>query len=990
MPIKASLKSYYKQLIIRKFTLVKFLKIVFYFFVLTASAQNPALDVNPFIGTGGHGHTFPGAVAPFGMVQLSPDTRKDGSWDGCSGYHYSDSIIYGFSHTHLSGTGVSDWGDILVVPANEDKGMKSKAYAEKFSHKNEKANAGYYSVKLNNGIETELTVTDRVGVHRYKYPGEKSFLFVDLLHRDRLIDCFLEQVDSVTLKGYRISEAWAKQQHCYFTMKLSKPIKNYLVAKEELYILNEGQKRNVIVGVLMEFDNKDKKPLIVKVALSNVDNDGSAKNMQAEATAWDFDLYRKASEKKWNKQLSKIAITESDQTKRTIFYTALYHCCIHPSLDMDTDGRYRGRDHIIHSANNYVHYNVFSLWDTYRALHPLFTIIEQKRTNDFINTFYNQYLEGKKLPVWELSSNETNCMIGYHSVSVITDAFIKGIKGYDTLAVYKAMKDAANTEEFGIKKFYHKRFLETNDQSESVSKSLEYAYDNWCIAQLGKRFNDKEVPQLLKSAQAYKNLFDASTGFMRPRANGNWYSPFKPAEINNHYTEGNSWHYSFYVPHDISGLISLHGSDAKFESKLDELFSTTEKTSGRDQADVTGLIGQYAHGNEPSHHSPFLYHYVGKPQKTAKQVKQILDQFYKNTPDGLIGNDDCGQMSAWYVLSSLGMYQVCPGNPQFVLFNPSFKEALLNFESGKKMRIESEPGAISTVTGINLNDVQNTSSYITYNKLMEGGNLIFEYKLMSAVKIPFGITNKPSSALKEYPIVPTPIVNYKTKTFSTPQSLSIKSVNSKGEKIFYTLNGSSVTKRSTAFLKPFTVSNSSQVKVKAYVGNDSSEAGVAHLFKVNTKQIVKVKSIVNPQYGAEGPQSLVDGVCGDIDWRKGDWLGYQGQDLEMIIENKDSRPLSKIGAGFLQDTRSWIVFPRSLTVYTSADGINFKEEGVAKTAVGIKDLTTQTQEISVELKEPKVVKFIKLVAKCYGKLPDWHEGSGGEAFIFIDEIELEQ
>ncbi len=970
--------------------MVKFLKVFFCALALSSSAQNPALDVNPFIGTGGHGHTFPGAVAPFGMVQLSPDTRKDGSWDGCSGYHYSDSIIYGFSHTHLSGTGVSDWGDILIVPSNEDKGMKSKDYAAEFSHKNEKANAGFYSVKLNSGIQAELTVTDRVGIHRYTYPGEKAFIFLDLLHRDRLIDCFLEQVDSVTVKGYRISEAWAKQQHCYFTMKFSKPIKNYLITKEELYILNEGQKRNVIVGALMQFDNKDKKPLVVKVSLSNVDNEGSAKNMQAEATVWDFDLFRKASEKKWNKQLSKVTITEADQNKKTIFYTALYHCCIHPSLDMDSDGRYRGRDNTVHSAKNYTHYNVFSLWDTYRALHPLFTIIEQKRTNDFINTFYNQYLEGKKLPVWELSSNETNCMIGYHSVSVITDAFVKGIKGYDTLAVYKAMKDAANTEDFGIKKFLNKRFLETNDQSESVSKSLEYAYDNWCIAQVGKRFNDKEVPKLLKSAQAYKNLFDVSTGFMRPRANGNWYSPFNPTEINNHYTEGNSWHYSFYVPHDISGLISLHGTDAKFEAKLDELFNTAAKTSGRDQADVTGLIGQYAHGNEPSHHSPFLYHYIGKPQKTAKQVKQILQNFYKNAPDGLIGNDDCGQMSAWYVLSSLGMYQVCPGNPQFVLFNPAFKESFLNFENGKKMRIESEPGAVSNITGITLNDVQNTSSYITYDKLMEGGNLIFEYKLMSAVKIPFGITNKPSSMLKEYPIVATPIVNYKTKTFSTPQALTIKAINSKGEKIFYTTNGGTVTKRSTAFVKPFMVSNSSQIKVKAYSSNDSSEVGVASVFKVNTKQIVKIKSIVNPQYGAEGPQSLVDGVCGDTDWRKGDWLGYQGQDLELVIENKDSRPLSKIGAGFLQDTRSWIVFPRAITVYTSADGINFKEEGSAKSAVGIKDLTVQTQEISVELKEPKVAKFIKLVAKYYGKLPEWHEGSGSEAFIFIDEIELEQ
>lgn len=970
---------------------MKYLKLFSCFLFLYSSAQtNLALDVNPFIGTGGHGHTFPGAVAPFGMVQLSPDTRKDGSWDGCSGYHYSDSIIFGFSHTHLSGTGVSDWGDILITPANENKGENINAYAAKFSHKNETANAGYYSVKLNNGIEAELTVTDRVGIHRYKYNGDKAFIAIDLTHRDRLIDCNLELVDSITIKGYRVSEAWAKEQHCYFTMKLSKPIKTISYKKSSAYPVSSNMERKEIIqGAVIEFDNKDKKPVIIKVALSNVDNVGSAKNLQAEATVWDFDAYRKQSEKKWNKQLSKISINEPDQNKKTIFYSALYHCFIHPSLDMDTDGRYHGRDNTIHSANNYTHYNVFSLWDTYRALHPLFTIIEQKRTNDFINTFYNQYLEGKKLPVWELSSNETNCMIGYHSVSVITDAFMKGIKGFDTVAIYKAMKDAATTEEFGIKKFYNKKFLEINDQSESVSKSLEYAYDNWCIAQMGYRFKDKDVQQLLRSAQAYKNLFDASTGFMRPRINGNWYSPFSPTEINNHYTEGNSWHYSFYVPHDISGLIKLHGGDAKFETKLDELFTTKAKNTGRDQADVTGLIGQYAHGNEPSHHSPFLYHYIGKPEKTTKQVNSILEQFYKNSPDGLVGNDDCGQMSAWYVLSSLGMYQICPGNPQFVLFKPQYKEATLNFENGKNCRIESEPGSSAAVTGININGTPALSAYINYNKLIEGGNITFEYKQMSAINNTFGSTSRPSSGLTEYPISPSPIIFYKSKTFTTVQPVVIKPINEKGQKIFYTTNGATVTKRSTAYTKPFLVSNSSQIKVKAYGTSDSSEI-VANLFKTNTKQLVKLKSKANPQYSAEGPQSLVDGVCGDTDWRKGDWMGFQGQDFECVIENKDNKPITIITASFLQDTRSWIVFPRSLTVYTSKDGITFKEEGTVKTMVGIKDLTTQTQELSIYLKDPRPVKYVKIIAKNFGQLPEWHEGKGGETFIFIDEIDLHQ
>lgn len=964
----------------------------FFLFVLFPSSiiaqANLAQSVNPFIGTGGHGHTFPGALVPFGMVQLSPDTRIDGSWDGCSGYHYSDSIIYGFSHTHLSGTGVSDWGDILITPSNENKGNDSKKYAAKFKHKNEKAYAGYYAVKLDNGIDVELTATERVGIHHYKFTGTKAFLFIDLLHRDKLIGCDLTLLDSVTITGYRKSRGWAKQQYCFFTLKVNKPIKKINFTKCKIYSPEDTEHKETNENAILEFDNTDKKPLLVKVALSNVDNSGSTNNLLAEAKIWDFEAYKNVAEKLWNKQLGKIKIKEANADKNTIFYTSLYHCFIHPSIDMDADKRYRGRDNEIHTANNYRHYNVFSLWDTYRALHPLFTLIEQKRTNDFINTFHHQYIEGKKLPVWELSSNETNCMIGYHSVSVIADAFAKGIKNYDTIALYKAMKDASQTKELGIDKFYKKRFLEINDESESVSKSLEYAYDNWCIAQMGKQFNDKEVPALLKSAQAYKNLFDASTGFMRPRVNGNWYSPFSPTEINNHFTEGNSWHYSFYVPHDIEGLIKLHGNEKNFETKLDELFKTTSKTTGRDQADVTGLIGQYAHGNEPSQHSPFLYHYIGKPQKTWQYVNQILNTFYKNTPDGLIGNDDCGQMSAWYILSALGMYQVCPGNTQFVLFKPLYPEAELVFENGRTLKLEADVNSNSAITSISLNGIQSLNSFLNYNQLIEGGNIQFNSAPMAVANNSFGVKGKPKSALTDFPIIPSPIINYKSKTFSAPMSVSMKQINYPSTKIVYTLNGSSPSKKAMSYTKPIVIANSTQIKVKSYSSSDSSEAVAANLFRINTTQLVKVKSKVNPQYSAEGPQSLVDGVFGDTDWRKGDWLGYQGQDFECAIENKSTKPIKEITANFLQDTRSWILFPKQVNFYISTDGIKYKELKTALNDIAADDYNILISKFSVSLDSPQKIKIIKIIAKNYGTLPEWHDGKGGQAFIFIDEIEL--
>jgi len=959
--------------------------------VFNLQAQN-ASWVNPFIGTGGHGHTFPGAVWPFGMVQLSPDTRIDGSWDGCSGYHYSDSIIYGFSHTHLSGTGVSDWGDVLLMPSNYSQGADARKYAARFSHKNEGASPGQYSVTLNNGINVRLAVTPRTGIHQYHFNNKPAFMMLDLLHRDKLLLGNIAVKDSVTITGTRVSKAWANEQHCYFAIRFSKPFKRMQFTVNSKFIeVGEFKRREFPEGALFYFGDNLDEPLLVKVGLSNVDEAGALKNLETEAASNNFDYYTEQASNAWNKELGKITITENNQDTKSIFYTALYHCFIHPSLDMDIDNRYRGRDNTVHTANGFTHYNVFSLWDTYRALHPLFTLLDVQRTNDFINTFLVQYQESKRLPVWELSSNETDCMIGYHSVSVITDAFTKGINGFNSALALQAMKEAAKYEKYGIAKFYEKKFLEINDESESVSKSLEYAYDNWCIAQMCAMLNDKkEIPELIKTSQAYKNLFDASTGFMRPRINGNWYSPFSPYEINNHFTEGNSWHYSFYVPHDIDGLIKLHGGDAKFEKKLDELFTTKIKTSGRDQADVTGLIGQYAHGNEPSHHSAFLYHYIGKPAKTQEKVNKILSGFYTNAPDGLIGNDDCGQLSAWYVMSACGFYQVCPGKPDYVLLQPQFRKTEWLLGNGKKLEINAELNPNKRLSGTELNSLFSEKSYISHQVLEGGGQLNFIYKLKTDTTAQFGVSkqNRPVTTVKDFTLVPSPIISYTAKTFKTAQTVSIKEINNTKGIIRFTSNNKPPTKNQPLYQKPFLVSTTTQIRAKVYTETDSSVVAVANLFRINPSLMVKTKNVPNKQYAADGPQSLVDGIYADIDWRKGDWMGFQGQDVEIIVELKNPKMVESVSANFLQDTRSWIVFPTEVSFYGATDGKNYKLLETVSNTISAEDYTMQAKKFSTAPFKNQKYSHIKIAAKNFGLLPEWHDGRGGESFIFMDEIEV--
>lgn len=916
------------------------------------------------IGTDGTGHTFPGATAPFGMVQLSPDTRIDGSWEGCSGYHYSDNVIYGFSHTHLNGTGVSDYGDILLMPTMGEPSLDNKIYSSTFSHDNEKASAGFYSVKLDkHNIDVRLTTSTRVGFHEYTFnESGQANIILDLNHRDILLDGEIRIIDNKTIEVYRKSEAWATNQQIWARIEFDKPVKagGFIFSPkvtEGSYKLNMKDVKTIAFSRTVKKGEKIK----VKVSLSFTGFEGAKLN-SSEIPHWDFEKVKHETEQLWNKELSKIEVTSDNKDKLTVFYTAMYHLMMQPNIAQDLDGKYMGRDFKIHKAEGFDYYTVFSLWDTFRAAHPLYTLIDKKRTVDFINTFLKQYEQGGRLPVWELASNETDCMIGYHSVSVIADAMVKGITGFDYELAFEAAKYSANLDWLGLKAYKENGQITIDDEHESVSKMLEYAYDDWCIAQmaliLGKE-NDYQT--FMERSQYWKNTYDWNTGFMRPKKNGGWDSPFDPKEVNNNNTEGNSWQYSFFVPHDIEGMIEMYGGNDAFEKKLDLMFSEQSETTGRHQVDITGLIGQYAHGNEPSHHVAYLYNYVGKPEKTKEKVHYILDEFYPNSPDGLIGNADCGQMSAWYILSSMGIYSVTPGQPRWSTTEPYFDKIKVNFENG-------------------------TSKTITKNTPKEDLEK-------------FGFENvKPLERKYFRPIITNPVIEAKSKSFKDKLEISLNAKDSNLEiwyQITYPNKPNFITKWSF-YEKPFFIEETSKVEVFTKYPDPKHQGKFivpkskyisATFFKKDNDWSVELLSKPTDMYFAGGNDGLIDGIFGTTNWRKGDWHGYQSQDFEAVVDLKRTTEVSEISANFLQDTRSWILMPIKTEFYISNDNKNFKLVGIVENIVNPKDYESQTKEFSVKINKTKA-KYIKVKAYNFGKLPEWHQGFpyDGEAFIFVDEI----
>lgn len=954
----------------------------------------PAAYVNPFIGTGGHGHTFPGATAPFGMVQLSPDTRLEG-WDGCSGYHYTDSIIYGFSHTHLSGTGVADYCDILFMPKTGEpvwqNGYKEgvdSGYASRFRKSEEQASAGYYRVLLDDyQVEAELTASTRAGFHKYTFnQSDKALLMLDLTHRDEVLESDIEQLSDTEIVGFRRSKSWAQDQHLYFYARFNQPIDSFMIALNDSVHPGLEKAHHQHIKAALRFNLPEGAPLLVKVGLSAVSAKGAKQNLEKEIPHWDFDLTKSRTRQLWNDELGKITIEGTEKQKK-IFYTALYHTMIAPNMYMDVDGKYRGTDLQVHQAADFTNYTIFSLWDTYRATHPLYTLIDKERTRDFIRTFLQQYEHGGQLPVWELAANYTGCMIGYHAVPVIADAYMKGIGGFDADLALEAMQHSAMQDHLGLAPYRKYGFIPANEEHESVSKTLEYAYDDWCIAVMGKAMGHQGIyEQYIERAQYYKNLFDSETGFMRPRMYGMWKHPFDPAEVDFNYTEANSWQYSFYVPQDVTGLIALHCGEDAFETKLDSLFAAQPKTSGRHQVDITGLIGQYAHGNEPSHHMAYLYNYVGKPWKTQQRVQQIMREMYTTQPDGLIGNEDCGQMSAWYVFSAMGFYPVTPGSTDYILGSPLLERAEINLENGKTFTITSNASVDNRyVESVQLNNRPWKATYLPHDSIMAGGSLHFEMTDDPAKSYGQDMADRPVSAIEAESIFPSPYTQVEKRSFYGTQRLELLSDVPQAE-IFYTLDGSSPKESGIAYQGPFEVSESATIRFYARKeGIGESKIVDMELIKFPEGRSITLATEYHGQYTAGGDSALIDGIRGTDDFRLGAWQGYNGPDLNAVIDLGETKTLHKLSTGFLQDINSWIFMPERVEYFLSSDGENFRKVGVVKNKVPKDQWGVITRDYSVRF-APQKARYIKVVGVSGKMCPDWHKGHGNPLFIFADEV----
>lgn len=741
---------------------------------LSVNSKNFTQHVNPFIGTSKMGHVFPGATAPFGMVQVSPQTNfeefltEDGkynkeTYEYCAGYQFRDTTIIGFAHTNFSGTGHSDLGDILVMPTVGElvtdplkTKVGKKGFYSTFSHEREEASPGYYSVDLESyDIQAELTASDRVGFHKYTFPkSEDAHIILDMVynvyhHDNKNVWTFIRVENDSLITGYRQTKGWARTKKVFFAIEFSKPFTSYghkkydKVLYDGFYRSRFKQEENFpeMAGkdlrVYFNFETEQEEEIMLKVALSSVGMDGALKNLKAEIPHWDFEEVREETKQKWNNELAKIEVETIKEEDLTTFYTALYHTNLTPILYEDVDGRYRGLDQNIHTSDGFVNYSIFSLWDTYRALHPLLNLTQPARNNDMIKSMLahqEQSVHGM-LPIWSHYANENWCMIGYHATSVIADAMAKGVGDFDKKRALAASVSTATVPYFdGLGEYMKYGYVPDDKSHSSVSKTLELAYNDWCIAQMAKEVNDaKTEKEYLSRSEYYKNVYDPSIGFMRPKlSDGKFRSDFDPMDTHGQgFIEGNAWNYGLYVPQDIDNMIEMMGSKEKVTRRLDSLFtmSIDDKYIAKHE-DITrdGIIGNYVHGNEPGHHIPYLYNWTDRPEKTQSRVRMIMDTMYGPNVDGLCGNDDAGQMSAWYIFSSLGFYPVTPGSDTYALGSPNIKEATLHLDNGKLLHIVAKNQGPENVYvhRITINGRTLENSTIKHSDLMEGGELIFE------------------------------------------------------------------------------------------------------------------------------------------------------------------------------------------------------------------------------------------------------------------------
>ena len=810
--------------------------------------------VDPMIGTNAHGHTFPGATLPYGMIQLSPDTRLD-TWDGCSGYHYSDKNILGFSHTHFSGTGVGSGADIMVMPSGRDPLLdigkqpnKGLAYRASFSHANETAVPGYYRVKLDDGVSAELTCTERVGFHRYTFAaGMDPNILLNLTHgiTSRVDSLELEVMNNTTLTGFRhANSSLDGDKTIWFVIKFSEPFTDFSVEKNGKLVGKFSRVGGKDLKASFRFGHLAKNQVLVKVALSRVDKTGALNNLAKELPGWGFDSVKESARHKWQKELEKIEVQGGTFAQQRTFYTALYHCFVHPNIAMDADRRYFGTDHRIRTATDFDNYTTFSLWDTFRALHPLYTIINPQRTSQFVRTFLERYEHFGSMMIMEFGGNEGFGMIGYHALSVIADAYVKGIRDYDVRKVFGAMKELSEGLRAGKGSYLSMGFIPYDFEDQSVSRTLEYAYDDWCVSRLARDLKPEDFQRYSQKGNFYQNVYNKDSGFMRGKSSSfQWQVPFDPRSTGN-FTEGNAYQFSLFVPQDYQGLFKRMGGDDKVDKWLDRCFTTPMDSTQSRTGDMTGNIGQYVHGNEPSHHMAYLYNYIGKPWKTQERVRQILETLYSDKPDGLSGNEDAGQMSAWYVMSAMGFYATTPGMEYYTIGAPLFPQVIIHLENGKKFIISS-PQANRTnryVHASALNGKNLTRSYLNHSEIVKGGKLIFSMSAMPDPSWGSRTEDRPYSDSYATPLMPQITAGERYFTKETEVKINCEEP---GTEIRYTLDGSDPTGKDELYTAPFKLNHSALLKVSSFLkGSHPSYPASARFTRMEPQKALSGKQLL--------------------------------------------------------------------------------------------------------------------------------------------------
>ena len=986
---------------------------------VTAPPKDYLAYVDPMIGTGGHGHTFPGATVPFGMVQLSPSNDYKG-WDWSSGYHYSDTIIKGFAHNHISGPGLAGLGDILFMPSlSPDAGPGTEedadaGYRARFTHDNEEASAGYYAVNLHEeDIQVELTAGRRMGYHQYTFNGgDSSFIIVDPNHsiNENILDAEVEQISETEIRGYKYCEGWsAGERTMHFYAEFSQPIASFGLTKEGNPVSgNKGSGKGVVAQ--LGFDLAPGDSVLVRVALSSVSAEGARKNFLAEAVP-DFKTAHQAAREEWSAVLDKIAIEGATEKQYRIFYTGMYHAFISPNLISDVDGKYYVEGEVFES--DIPQYSNYSTWDTYRALHPMFTIIEQEKTAEFVNSLSSRVVDaGVGLPSWECLGYDNRCMIGYSAVSPMTDAVLKDVPGIDQEAAYAAARYAAfdRTKHSSVSDVngmdeYLKYGYVTAETGASVSKTTEQNYSDWTIGRVAEKLGKEKDAELFDlRAIGYRNLFDPESGYLMPRTSAGTLLQLDTSKWNSmkgHYISGNIWAYSAYTPHDMRGIIQLHGERTAYANWLESVFTNESPVAGHQHVDISGFIGKYGHGDEPGHHMAYLFNYVGKPWLTQQYVYEIMTTMYQDTPDeGFINNEDLGQMSAWYLMSALGMYQVAPGDGVFQLGAPLHPKATVNLESGKTFTVLGTNVSPKNkyVQEVRLNGEAYAKNYLSYEAIMAGGTLEFVMGPQPNKNwghrpedTSIGDFDDQAEALVPVTGTPAPYDTEEGAFFADTRNITLGCAAEQAS-IFYTTDGTEPDQSSKPYQGPITIRQDGVLKAIAYQpGLKPSAIYEKPYFKslfaaLPTGYPRYEVAQDNFPYGQDGGHLMFDEQIGSDNYSDNKWTGIK-DDLNIQLDLGTTPLVSIVSIGYLIDTNSWIFPPDKIRVRagTSPDQL---------TEVGFMDLPQQTEhENSVQRLNLEIIpgnyRYVAIDLINYGAAPTWHgEGKAGELWIFVDEIYL--